>query len=84
MSTGAEGEGREEEEEANIRDSLIEGHGDWSYRDIGIQVMLYSLDDSYVGPSESTYYIIWNESTDKDATVTVTDVYSKYVYCWET
>ena len=53
--------------------------------------MLYSLDDSYVGPSESTYYIIWNESTDKDATVTVmdaygkstvtlTDVYSKYVY----
>ena len=59
--------------------------------------MLYSLDDSYVGPSESTYYIIsgWNESTDKDATVTVmdaygkstvtlTDVYSKYVYGWET
>ena len=28
--------------------------------------------------------IIWNESTDKDATVTVTDVYSKYVYGWET
>ena len=58
--------------------------------------MSYSLDDSYVGPSESTYYIIWNESTDKDATakvmdayskstVTVTDVYySKYVYGWET
>ena len=57
--------------------------------------MLYSLDDSYVGPSESTYYIIWNESTDKDATVTVMDaygkstvtlkdVYSKYVYGWET
>jgi hypothetical protein len=49
--------------------------------------MLYSLDDSYVGPSESTCYtIIWNtsESTDKDATVTVTDVYSKYVYGWET
>ena len=46
--------------------------------------MLYSLDDSYVGPSESTYHIIWNESTDKDATVMVTDVYSKYVYGWET
>ena len=57
--------------------------------------MLYSLDDSYVGPSESTYYIIWNESTDKDATatvmdayskstVTVTGVYSEYVYGWET
>ena len=55
----------------------------------------YSLNDSYVGPSESTYYIIWNESTDKDATatvmdayskstVTVTDVYSAYVYGWET
>ena len=53
--------------------------------------MLYSLDDSYVGPSESTYY----ESTDKDATatvmdayskstVTVTGVYSEYVYGWET
>ena len=36
--------------------------------------MLYSLDDSYVGPSESTYYI---ESTDKDATVTVMDAYGK-------
>jgi hypothetical protein len=57
--------------------------------------MLYSLDDSYVGPSESTYYIIWNDSTDEDATatvmdacskstVTVTHVYSKYVYGWET
>ena len=50
--------------------------------------MLYSLDDSYVGPIESTSYIIWNASestgTDKDATVTVTDVYSKYVYGWET
>ena len=41
--------------------------------------MLYSLDrdNSYVGPSESTYYIIWNESTDKDATATVMDAYSK-------
>jgi|TARA_B110000305_G_scaffold132896_1_gene148343 hypothetical protein len=57
--------------------------------------MLYSLDDSYVGPSESTYYIIWNDSTDEDATATVMDacskstatvthVYSKYVYGWET
>ena len=45
--------------------------------------MLYSLDDSYVGPSESTYYIIWNESTDKGITVTVPDD-SKYIYCWET
>ena len=57
--------------------------------------MLYSLDDSYVGPSESTYYIIWIDSTDEDATATVMDacskstatvthVYSKYVYGWET
>jgi hypothetical protein len=44
-----------------------------------------SLDDSYVGPSESaTYYDIWNESTDNGVTVMVTDVYSKYVYGWET
>jgi hypothetical protein len=66
-----------------------------SYRDIGIiwnestdwsgmRVQIGSLDDSYVGPSESTYCIIWNESTDKGVTVTVTDVYSKYVYGWET
>jgi hypothetical protein len=31
------------EKRANIRDSLIEGHGDLSRRDIGIQVLLVHL-----------------------------------------
>ena len=31
------------ETRANIRDSLTEGHGDLSYRDIGIQVLFVHL-----------------------------------------
>ena len=50
-----------------------------------MRVQIGSLDGSYVGPSESTCYIIWKSTgTDKGVTVTVTDVYSKYVYGWET